>query len=69
MTYATVEKLIQSVPEEYLEEISDYIGYILFKVDRDKEKNKNNSIARFFGCIEESIDGLAIQKEMRDEWN
>ena len=33
MTYRTLERRIQEVPEEYLNEIADYVEYILYKIN------------------------------------
>ena len=68
MSYVTIEKQIQSVPEEYLEEVSMYIDYVLFKAGKKKEKTAKSTSA-FFGCIKRPMDGLEIQRSMRNEWN
>ena len=41
-------------------------------LNSDKANTENiteNSTARYFGCIKEPVDGLAVQQEMRSEWN
>ena len=68
MSYVTIEKQIQSVPEEYLEEVSMYIDYVLFKASKKKENASKNTSA-FFGCIKQPLDGMGIQRSMRNEWN
>ena len=68
MSYVSIEKQIQSVPEEYLEEVSMYIDYVLFKAGRKKEKAEI-STSSFFGCIKRPVDGLEIQRSMRNEWH
>ena len=61
-----MKERIQSVPEEYLDEISEYIDYILFKVNRQKEENPQN-VSRYFGCISKEIDGIKVQRSIRNE--
>lgn len=68
MSYATIEKQIKAVPAEYLDEISEYIDYILFKANNKKTMKANDSVT-YFGCLKKSVDGLSIQRDMRDEWN
>ena len=68
MTYATVEKQIHSVPEEYLSEIAEFIDYILFKAEKNKTANASET-AVFFGCLKNPIDGMEFQRNVRDEWN
>lgn len=67
MLYTTLEKQIHSVPEEYLDEVAEFIDYILFKVNKDKNVSVINNTSEYFGCIERKIDGLQIQRSMRDE--
>lgn len=68
MSYATIEKQIRAVPVEYLDEISDYIDYILFKANHS-EKTGTKNTSQYFGCITKQVDGLAVQRGMRDEWD
>ena len=68
MSYVTINERIQAVPEEYLDEVSEYIDYILFKVSK-KKKDSSNSTSSFFGIIRRPIDGMEIQRSMRNEWD
>ncbi len=68
MSYVTIKDRIQAVPEEYLDEVSEYIDFILFKVSKKKE-NASEGTSRFFGAIRKPIDGMEIQRSMRNEWN
>ena len=68
MSYAAVEKQIQAVPEEYLDEVSEYIDYILFKVSKKKAKDSKGTAA-YFGSFERPVDGMEAQRSMRNEWN
>lgn len=68
MTYDTVEKQIHSVPEEYLSEIAEFIDYILFKAEKNKIANSSKTGA-YFGCLNNPIDGMEFQRNVRDEWN
>ena len=68
MSYVSINERIQAVPEEYLDEVSEYIDYILFKVSK-KKKDSSNGTSRFFGTIRKPIDGMEIQRSMRNEWD
>ena len=68
MSYVTIKDRIQSVPEEYLDEIDDYIDYVLYKVNRRKT-NAAEDTSRFFGCIAKPVDGLEVQRSLRNEWD
>ena len=68
MSYVTIKKQIQSVPEEYLDEVSEYIDYILFKVSKKKKEVSDNT-SSYFGCLKRPIDGMEVQRSMRNEWN
>ena len=70
-TYKSVIQQIMTVPQEYLEDISKYISYILFcsqTLGTKKTDNTTNSdTAKYFGTMHIG-DGLEIQKQMRNEW-
>ena len=68
MIYAAVEEQIHSVPEEYLNEIAEFIDYILFKAEKNKTENTAKT-SSYFGCLKNPIDGMAFQRNVRDEWN
>ena len=38
MSYAALEKQLQSLPEEYYEEVSHYVEYLLFRQKNGKKK-------------------------------
>ena len=40
MSYAMLEEQIRALPEEYLEEISHYVEYILFRRDQSHHTKK-----------------------------
>ncbi len=62
MVYAEIEKQIQSVPEEYLNEISEFIDYILFKANKTKKEKSQDSLAVCFGSIEKNWMDLKFRK-------
>ena len=68
MSYAMLEKQIQSLPEEYYEEISQYVEYLLFRQKNEKRKTESSAIGNYFGSIKDLPDGLAVQGAMRNEW-
>ena len=69
MTHASLADKIKLLPEDCLDEIDNYIDYVLFKTKNKKEQNSSNNISKYFGSISINKDGLAIQKALRDEWN
>ncbi len=69
MTYASLTEKIKLLPEECLEEIDNYIDYVLFKTKKQNENVSNNNMSKYFGSISLKEDGLTIQKALRDEWN
>jgi hypothetical protein len=69
MSYAMLEKQLQSLPEEYYDEVSQYIEYLLFRQSRESRKNSSSVNNSFFGSIKTLPDGMAIQEAMRDEWS
>ena len=68
MPYDTLAKQIQAVPEEYLDEVAEYIDFILFKVSRKPEMQKNKT-SRYYGSITRPIDGMEAQRSMRNDWD
>ena len=62
LAYSQIE-----VPKKYEAEIKDYLGYLLSK--EEKEKNKDRDVSSLFGCLEKRGNPLQEQREMRDEWN
>ena len=68
MSYDSMVEQIKSVPQEYLEEIENYIQYILYR-HSIASTTKNKDLSKYFGSVNFPKDGLAIQKELRNEWN
>ena len=68
MSYATVEERIHSIPEEYLDDVAEYIDYILFKAKKRSDATAKGT-AGYFGSISNPIDGMALQRSMRNEWD
>ena len=69
MVYTTLEKKIHDLPEEYLDEVADFVEYILFKARKKENDIETGKSSAYFGCLNKAMDVLKIQKEMRDEWN
>ncbi|MBR5959267.1 MAG: hypothetical protein IKZ99_12960 [Salinivirgaceae bacterium] len=65
MNREEVIEQIKSVPEEYLDEISQYISDLM---GGNKRKKKSQGLREFYGIMNLG-DGLEIQKQMRNEWN
>lgn len=67
MSYAALEKKIKSVPEDCLDEISDYIEYLLYKRGI-KANESEEAISDCFGSLTLSVDPLEFQRSVRDAW-
>ena len=68
MSYPALEKQLQSLPEEYYEEVSHYVEYLLFRQKNGKKKSGPSSNESFFGSIRNIPDGMTVQEAMRNEW-
>lgn len=69
MSYATLEKQIRNLPEECLDEVSNYIDFILFRMQMKKETSSTQDKSDFFGILKDIPDGMDLQRRMRDEWD
>lgn len=67
MSYATIEEQLRSLPEEYLDEISSYIEFIVFKHQLKEEKKQD--LSEYFGSVTTLSDGMDVQRSLRDEWD
>ena len=68
MSYTMLEKQLQSLPEEYYEEVSQYVEYLLFRQKNKNVKTETTENNNFFGSLKNMPDGLTAQRAMRDEW-
>ncbi len=68
MSYSTVEKKLKQIPEAYLDEVSDYIEFLLYKINTPEHDSDNADLSEFFGSFKISVDGLDAQRRLRDEW-
>lgn len=68
MSYEMLVQEMKSLPEECLDDVADYMGYVIYRRSK-KTAKATHSMARHFGSVKISRDGLDIQKEMRDEWD
>ena len=68
MSYETVLTQVKAAPEACLEKISDYIEYVVYCYEKQEQAKPKGNLSKYFGLMDLG-DGLAIQKEMRDEWN
>ncbi len=70
--YDTLFQRIKSVPEQYLDEIYNYVDFVIYRStlpEPQSNKPKSSGLEEFYGCMEFDGDPLEIQKRMRDEWN
>ncbi len=70
MSYEAVLTQVRAVPEACLDEISSYIDYVVYRYEKQERaaSKPQGKLSKYFGLMDLG-DGLAIQKEMRDEWN
>ena len=68
---AVIEEKIKMLPADCLEDISDYIDFLLYRRSQVFEsKDKRSAAAEiYFGKLHSLPDGLTLQREMRNEWD
>ena len=69
MTYDALFEQIKTIPQEYLADIENYIGYVLYQHKKNSETSLQHDLSKHFGSIKMQCDALAMQKELRDEWD
>lgn len=68
MSYEAVMEQVKLVPEQYLGELSVMIQSLLCRHEGDLQQSVGSGLEEYFGALDLG-DGLAVQREMRDEWN
>lgn len=58
MSYETLAERIRLLPEDCLDEISNYIEFIIFRQKSQKDKMKDVDLKMFFGSVNSLPDGL-----------
>ena len=69
MTYDALFEQIKAVPQEYLTDIENYIGYVLYQHKKDSETILQHDLSKHFGSVKMHCDALTVQKELRNEWD
>ena len=69
MSRVMLEKQIRSLPEEYLDEVSHYIEYVLFRIRTKDKTDQKHDLRSYFGVLKNLPDGMSFQKEVRNEWD
>ena len=69
MSYASLEQQIHSLPESCLEEVSNYIDFVLFRERMRNQSDRASDISSFFGALPDLPDGTELLRSMRDEWD
>ena len=69
MTYDALFEQIKAVPQEYLTDIENYVGYVLYQHKKDSETILQHDLSKHFGSIKMHCDALTVQKELRNEWD
>ena len=62
------KKQFKALPQEYLADIENYIGYVLYQHKKDSVPSLKHDGSKHFGSIKMQHDVLTMQKELRDEW-
>ena len=68
MSHATLERQIQSLPEDCLDEVSRYIEYVMFRWSSRNESEQDQDLSPYYGSITSLADGMELQRRARDEW-
>ena len=69
MTYDALFEQIKAVPQEYLTDKENYIGYVLYQHKKDSETILQHDLSKHFGSVKMHCDALTVQKELRNEWD
>ena len=68
MSFTMLEKQLRSLPEEYYEEISQYVEYLMFRQEKREKTNPSPVADNYFGSLKSLPDGMDLQRSVRDEW-
>lgn len=74
MPYDVIEKKIQSIPEAYFQEVSDYLDALIIRINRVENAPFKRNIRKFQGAV--SDEDAQIMREAvsecrkvdKDEW-
>lgn len=69
MSYDTMIEQIKDLPQECLVDIENYIQFVLHRYNRKAKTYQTQNLSKHFGSVLFNKDALAIQKEMRNEWD
>ena len=69
MSYEAVMERVKEVPEEYLDEVTDMIDFVIYRHGHNRKKIEKGNLAQFFGTMKFDGDPLEIQRQLRNEWN
>ena len=51
MSYDTLERQIRMLPEDCLEDVSQYIEFVIYRMQLRKEKNQTCDMSSYFGIL------------------
>ena len=68
MSYASLKQKIRLIPEKYLDEVSDFVEFLLIKTKTANDESPATDFSKFFGALKLDKDGMDIQRSLRDEW-
>ena len=64
MSYAILQEKMMALPEDCVEEVIDFMDFLIAK----RKKDLDNNCSSLFGLSQSKLDGLEIQRRVRDEW-
>ena len=68
MSYAAVEQKLRDLPEDCMDDIAEYIDFLLFRRRKGMGREADRDLSGYFGAVKTLGDGLTAQRRMRDEW-
>ena len=69
MTLPMLERQLCSLPEEYYEEVSQYIEYLMVRQEYRKKSRPSPVDISYFGSLKNLPAGMDLQRSARNEWN
>ena len=65
MSYLALQQRLSDIPEDCIDEVIDFVDFIIAK----KAKETDYDCSSLFGKSKSNIDGLELQRRLRNEWN
>lgn len=69
MTLPMLERQLHALTEEYYEEVSQYIEFLMVRQEHRKKSGPSPVDISYFGSLKNLPAGMDIQRSERNEWN